>query len=73
MAMALFSYSFPQLLMKEPKRRLGCGPDGERNLRDHLFFRRIDWEKIANREVQPLYRPPIVSLYSLDNIHDDSC
>mgnify|MGYP000268275951 CR=1 FL=1 len=34
-----------QILVKDTRKRLGFGPDGYKQLRNHPFFKNIDWEK----------------------------
>ena len=51
-----------QFLHKHPGHRLGCNPKtGAEDIKGHLFFKSIEWDKLERRELKPPFKPKIVS------------
>jgi len=46
-----------KLLEKDPSRRLGAG--GSVEIKKHLFFKSIDWDKIYAKEIEPPFKPAL--------------
>ncbi|CAB3400255.1 unnamed protein product [Caenorhabditis bovis] len=62
------------LLIKNPKNRLGCTGDDDmarRDIKEHPFFRRIDWYKIETRQVQPPFKPKLKSPNDVSNFDSE--
>ncbi len=48
-----------KLLKRRPEERLGSGPDGVNELKQHAFFEGLDWPKLEKRLILPPYVPVI--------------
>ncbi|CAN1277252.1 Serine/threonine-protein kinase AtPK2/AtPK19 [Linum perenne] len=48
-----------KLLQKESSRRLGCGDKGSQEIKNHKWFKPINWKKLETREVQPSFLPNV--------------
>ena len=48
-----------QLLVPNPKKRLGYGIDGAQKIKEHPFFQNVDWEKYYNKEINPPFVPEL--------------
>ena len=46
-----------QLLVPNPKKRLGYGLDGAKNIKEHAYFQGINWEDAWNRQLTPPFIP----------------
>lgn len=47
------------LFKRNPANRLGAGPDGVNEIKNHSFFATIDWEKLYKKEIQPPFKPAV--------------
>lgn len=58
------------LLVRDPSQRLGAGPRGAQDVKDHIFFAPINFGALMRKEVPPPYIPP--PLEKDDTSHFDS-
>ena len=48
-----------KLLVIDPKKRIGYGPNGAENIKKHLFFEGINWDDIWNKKTEPPFVPEL--------------
>ena len=48
-----------QLLNVNPKKRLGSGEEDAQKIKSHPYFKGIDWEKYANKEIEAPFIPEL--------------
>ncbi|XP_020823885.1 ribosomal protein S6 kinase alpha-4 isoform X1 [Phascolarctos cinereus] len=60
-----------RLLEKDPKKRLGSGPQGAQEVKDHPFFQGLDWAALAARKVPAPFRPQIRSELDVGNFAEE--
>lgn len=49
------------LLIKDPSKRLGGGPNDAKEIMIHAFFRGLDWQDLVDKKVTPPFIPQISS------------
>lgn len=49
------------LLKKDPKQRLGGGPNDAQEVKDHRFFSCINWQDVDQRKLTPPFKPQVTS------------
>uniref|UniRef100_A0A915DNE9 Ribosomal protein S6 kinase n=1 Tax=Ditylenchus dipsaci TaxID=166011 RepID=A0A915DNE9_9BILA len=47
------------LFKRNPQNRLGAGPQGAQQIKNHMFFSTINWPKLLAREVLPPFKPAL--------------
>uniref|UniRef100_A0A7N8X8J1 non-specific serine/threonine protein kinase n=1 Tax=Mastacembelus armatus TaxID=205130 RepID=A0A7N8X8J1_9TELE len=49
------------LLKKDPKQRLGGGPDDAKEVMSHKFFTSINWQDVTEKRLIPPFKPQVTS------------
>lgn len=60
-----------KLLEKEPKNRICCDGNGVQPIKDHPWFKDIDWELLKQRKVTPPFVPATKGKRDIGNIDDE--
>ncbi|KAJ6810576.1 serine/threonine-protein kinase AtPK2/AtPK19-like [Iris pallida] len=58
------------LLQKEASKRIGSGPGGSSEIRNHKWFKSINWRKLDAREIQPSFRPSVAGKSCIANFDE---
>lgn len=66
-----------ELLQRAPEKRLGSGHRGHQDVKDHTFFKGINWDRLYRKEIEPPHKPVIAddltSNVSLDRFLRKCC
>lgn len=57
--------------MRNPKRRLGYGKSGVENVKNHEFFKGIDWNKVREKSLRVPFKPKMKDEEDTRNISKD--
>uniref|UniRef100_A0A665X7S5 Ribosomal protein S6 kinase n=1 Tax=Echeneis naucrates TaxID=173247 RepID=A0A665X7S5_ECHNA len=60
-----------RLLIKDPKKRLGSGPNGAENVKKHALYQKINWEDLAAKKVPAPFKPVIRDELDVSNFADE--
>jgi len=63
-------FPYLQLLQKEASKRLGSGPGGSNEIKNHKWFKSINWRKLEAREIQPSFRPNVADKICVANFEE---
>ena len=55
------------LLVLDPAQRLGAGPKGVRELRQHPWFSDVDWLKLERKKLPPPFAVKLKNVLDLSN------
>ncbi|XP_029677944.1 RAC-beta serine/threonine-protein kinase B isoform X1 [Formica exsecta] len=58
------------LLIKDPSRRLGGGPNDAKDIMNHAFFSCINWTDLVQKKIPPPFKPQVTS--DIDTRYFDS-
>eukprot|EP00771_Trimastix_marina_P003883 gnl/Trimastix_PCT/595.p1 GENE.gnl/Trimastix_PCT/595~~gnl/Trimastix_PCT/595.p1 ORF type:complete len:494 (+),score=161.86 gnl/Trimastix_PCT/595:57-1484(+) len=56
------------ILMQRPEDRLGSGPTGGQEIKNHELFRHLDWEQLERRQIAPPFKPRLKDIMDISNI-----
>ncbi|XP_011210032.1 cAMP-dependent protein kinase catalytic subunit 2 [Bactrocera dorsalis] len=56
-----------KLLVVDPSKRLGCLTNAHKDIKNHDWFKGVDWYGLLNQQIQPPYVPVISNMEDLSN------
>nr|XP_033806925.1 ribosomal protein S6 kinase alpha-5 isoform X2 [Geotrypetes seraphini] len=59
------------LLIKDPRKRLGCGSGGSDEIKKHPFFQNINWVNLAAKKVPAPFKPVIRNELDVGNFAEE--
>lgn len=60
-----------KLLVKDPRKRLGGGEEDAKELKRHAFFKNLDWNKLARKEIPAPFKPVIKNELDVSNFSEE--